>query len=156
VAAVWLAGALLAQATLVHYLGIRDVTPSLVLVVVVWYAVRVDARRAAIYGLLAGLCEDVLAAQTGAAWTISTGLTALLTSMLSRGFFADSVPIIASMTAVATLLRALFFWTVMSLEGYPPGLAPLHARHALIEAVLNLAIMAVAMLIARRYDTRSA
>ena len=72
-----------AQATIVHYFAVRDVVPSLVLVVVVWYAIRVDAQRAALYGLAAGLCEDVLAAQSGGAWTISMTLVAVLCAILA-------------------------------------------------------------------------
>ena len=81
---------MIAQATLVHSLAIRTVVPSLVLVVVVWYAIRVDARRAAVYGLVAGFCEDALSAQTGAAWMISTSLSALLAS---RAFARLFLPI---------------------------------------------------------------
>lgn len=156
VAALWLLGAVIAQSTFVHYVAVRNVVPSFVLVVVVWYAIRVDARRAAVYGLIAGLCEDVLGAQTGAAWTISTTLTAILTSVLSRGFFADSIPLVSVMTAVATLARALFFWIVMGFEGYPPGLATMHFHEALFQAVLDALVMLVAMLAARRFDTRRA
>src|SRR5947209_4525696 len=103
IAAIYLGLALLAQSTIVHYVSIRGVVPSLVLVVVVWYAIRADARRAAIFGLIAGACEDALGGSTGAAWTISTTLTAATTSMLSRGFFADSTPLVSAITAVATL-----------------------------------------------------
>ncbi|MBV8489172.1 MAG: hypothetical protein JO199_01490, partial [Candidatus Eremiobacteraeota bacterium] len=53
VAALWLLAAVIVQSTVVHYLALRNVVPSFVLVVVVWYAIRVDARRAAVYGLLA-------------------------------------------------------------------------------------------------------
>src|SRR5580658_2852435 len=109
-AAAWLSLAIVAQATLVHALAIRNVVPSFVLVVVVWYAIRVDARRAAIYGLFAGLCEDALSPSTGAAWMISTSASALLASRLSRGFFADSIPLVMVITAIATLVRALCFW----------------------------------------------
>jgi rod shape-determining protein MreD len=143
-----------AQATVVHYIAIRDVVPSLVLVVVVWYAIRVDVRRAALYGLAAGLCEDVLAAQTGAAWTISTIVTAILTSVLSRGFFADSIPLVAAVTAIATLVRGLLFWTIMSLEGYPSGLGATHFRETLFASALNVTIAIAAMLVARRFDVR--
>jgi rod shape-determining protein MreD len=133
-------------------LAIRNVVPSFVLVVVVWYAIRVDARRAATYGLCAGLCEDVLSAQTGAAWMISTGVSALLASLLSRGFFADSIPLVMVITASATLVRALCFWIVMALFGYPPGLGSMHLHEAVAQAALNVAIIVVAMLIARRFD----
>lgn len=156
IAAAWLVLALVAQATVVHYLSFHDVVPSFVLVVVVWYAIRVDAGRAAIFGLAAGVCEDSLAAHTGAAWTIATMLTAVLTSVLSRGFFADSIPLVSSVTAVATLLRALFFWTVMALEGYPAGFGSIHFHHALLQAALDAAVMIVAMLSARRFDIERA
>ena len=54
VAAAWLAPRCSRRAPFVHSLAIRNVVPSFVLVVVVWYAIRVDAPRAAIYGLVAG------------------------------------------------------------------------------------------------------
>ena len=144
---------MLAQATVVHYMAIRDVVPSLVLVVVIWYAVRADALRAAIYGLAAGLCEDALSAQTGAAWTIATTLSALLASRLSRGFFADSVPLATIIVVIATLARALIFWIVMALAGYPSGLGTLHFHQALLQAALNAVIMLAAILVVRRFDT---
>ena len=152
VVALVLAVAIVVQTTLLHFLAIRGATPSLVLVAVVWFAIRVDARRAAIYGLFAGICEDVLAAGTGGAWTISTTVTAMLTSVLSRGFFADSIPIVAAATAIATLVRDLIFWTVMSLEGYPSGLAGVHFHQALWQALLDVAVMIAAMLLVRRFE----
>ena len=152
VAAAWLVLALVAQATIVHYFAIRNVVPSFVLAVVVWYAIRVDARRAAVYGLAAGFCEDALSAQSGAAWTVSTGLSALLASLLSRGFFADSIPLATGITVIATLVRSLLFWIVMALAGYPPGLAQMHFHEALLQSAFNAAIIVAAMLVARRFD----
>lgn len=152
VAAAWLAAAILAQSTIVHYFAIRDVVPSFVLAVVVWYAIRVDARRAAIYGLVAGLCEDALSAQSGAAWTIATSLSALLASVLSRGFFADSIPLVVAITIVATLVRALLFWVIAALGGYPSGLGGMHMHEAVIASVLNAIVMVVAMVVVRHFD----
>lgn len=152
VAAAWLFAAVAAQATIVHALAIRNVVPSLVLAVVVWYAIRVDARRAAVYGLIAGLCEDVLSPGTGAAWMLSTGMSAVAASLLSRGFFADSIPLVTGITLVSTLLRALLFWVVMALMGYPAGLGAMHLHEALLEGVLNAAVVVFAMIVIRRYD----
>ncbi|HET6274677.1 MAG TPA: rod shape-determining protein MreD [Candidatus Cybelea sp.] len=152
VAAAWLVAAVVAQATVVHYLAFRNVVPSFVLVVVIWYAIRVDARRAALYGLAAGFCEDALSAQTGAAWTIATALSALLAGILSRGFFADSLPLAAGITIAATLVRALLFWIVMALEGYPSGLGAMHFHEALLQTLLNAAVIVVAMIVMRRFD----
>jgi rod shape-determining protein MreD len=118
----------------------------------VWYAIRVDARRAAIYGLVAGLCEDALSAQSGAAWTIATCLSALLASVLSRGFFADSIPLVVAITIVATLVRALLFWVVAALGGYPSGLGGMHLHEAVMASVLNAIVMVVAMVVVRHFD----
>jgi rod shape-determining protein MreD len=153
VAAAWLAGAITVQATLVHELAIRGVVPSLVLVTVIWYAIRVDARRAAVYGLAAGFCEDALSAGTGAAWMISTGITAAVASMLSRGFFADSIPWVTAIVIVATLLRSLLFWIVMAFLGYPQGLGAMHFHEALFGAALNVVVIVAGMLVARRFDS---
>jgi rod shape-determining protein MreD len=156
VAAAWLCAAIAAQATVVHALAIRSVEPSFVLAVVVWYAIRVNARRAAVYGLAAGLCEDALSPGTGAAWMISTCLAAVVASWSSRGFFADSMPLVAAIMVVATLLRALLFWVVMALCGYPAGLGLMHLHEALFQSALNAAIVVAAMLVVRRFDRSKA
>lgn len=152
VAAAWLALALVAQSTVVHALAIHNVVPSLVLAVVVWYAIRVDARRAALYGFIAGFCEDALSGGTGAAWMLSTGLSAIVASVLSRGYFSDSIPLVAVITTIATLLRALVFWVAMALGGYPTGLGTIHLHEAALAACLNVAAIVAAMLVVRRFD----
>jgi hypothetical protein len=70
---------------------------------------------------------------------------------LSRGFFADSLPIVSLFTLAATLVRATIFWCIMALTGYPAGLGPMHFRDALVQAGLNVVVMIVAMLVARRF-----
>ncbi len=135
--------------------------PSLVLVAVVWYALRTDIRRAAVFGLIAGACEDTLGgsltgAATGGGWTIATTGTALLAGSLSQGFFADSIVVLTVAVAIGTLLRRLIFWSVLSLEGYPRGYAAVHTHQALWEALMNAAIAAALMLILRLVERRRA
>ncbi len=155
IAGIYLLAALLAQIEVLHFFRFRNAEISLVLIVVVWYAVRVDIRRAAAYGLIAGLFEDVLATQTGAAWTISTTATAILAGMLSRGFFADSIPLIAVIVAVATLIRNLLFWIVMALEGYPAGHAAQHLHQTLWQAALNALFVSVVLWLVRYNENRT-
>ena len=152
----WLLGAVVAQTTLTHYLRVRNVEPSLVLIAVIWYAIRADSRNAAIFGLAAGLAEDIVSSSTGGAWTLSTTFAAIVASLISRGFFADSIPLVAMITIVTTLARMLAFWIVMALQGYPGGLGGMHFHEALIEAPYNAVAMTIVMLIARRYAARYA
>jgi rod shape-determining protein MreD len=156
IAALLLLVAELLQVTIFHRLVIRNVEMSIVLVTVVWYASRVDLVYAGIFGLAAGLIEDSLSGHTGAAWTISTTTVALATSALSRGFFADSHPLVATITVAATLVRDLLFWVVMGFEGYPSGLAGIHTREAFFQSILNALLMMVALWVSRRVRERYA
>lgn len=140
-----------------HVFTVRNVEPNLVLLAVVWYAIRVEAWRAAAYGLAAGFALDLLAfGTTGGAWTIATTAVAIFSSTISRGFFADSVPLVATITFVATLVVRLIFWVVMSLEGYPRGVGMIHFHEALFEALLNGILMMIVIVINRRFDSRYA
>ena len=136
-----------------HWVVVRNVEPSLVLVAVVWYAIRVEPWRAAAYGCAGGLVEDLLSYHTGGAWTISTTIVALVASLISRGFFADSIPLVATFVFVATLIRQLIFWVTMGFEGYPSGLGMMHFHEALLEAALNAVVMMLVMLVARRFES---
>lgn len=152
-AALYLALALVVQIEVMHYAGFRGAEASAVLVVVVWYALRADLLGAAVFGLLAGLCEDAFSA-TGFGWTAGTEFTALFVSWLSRWFFADSIPVVAGVVIAATLLRRMVFWIVMALQGYPPGYARIHLHTALWEALLNAVLVCVLMLVARFRESR--
>jgi len=157
----WRAGlylllALFVQVEFMHYATLRGAQASAVLVVVVWYALRADLLAAGAFGVAAGLLEDAFSAQTGIAWTMATPVTALFVAYLSRWFFADSIPALASVVFVATLLRRMVFWIAMSLQGYPPGYARLHLHAALWEALLNATLIALLMLAARLRESRTA
>jgi rod shape-determining protein MreD len=155
VAALYLAIALLVQIEAGHFVALRGAQLSIVLVVVVWYALHSDLRSAAIYGAIAGLCEDALGVQTGAGWTISTIVTSVVANYLTRWFFADSIPAVAFVVLCATLLRRMIFWIVMALQGYPAGYARLHFHQAVWESLFNAVFAAAAMLAVRRYEDRT-
>jgi hypothetical protein len=78
----------------------------------------------------------------------------MFVSYLSRWFFADSIPILAGVVIVATLLRRMLFWVVMALQGYPAGYARLHLHQALWEALLNALLVTLLLLLARFRESR--
>jgi rod shape-determining protein MreD len=147
---------LIAQGTIMHYVSVRGTEPSLVLVAVVWFAMRSDIGRATIYGLFAGIGEDVIAFDAGGAWTFATAITALLASLPTRRFFEDSMPFFMIVTALATLVRELLFWSFKKVEGYPSGLGTIHFHEALLQAALNALLGAFVMFVARRFERRRA
>jgi len=156
-AALVLLVALLFQTTFAHALAFRDAVPSAFLVAVVWYASRVDARRAAIFGFAAGLCEDLLSGGTGGAWTLSTTVVASGIGFASSNFFADSMVLAAATAFVATLVRNAVFWVLMAMGGYPSGMGVRHFHQTLWQALLDAIAIVVVMLLVRwreNYITR--
>lgn len=158
VAALYLLGALFLQIELMHYVSIRGAEPSLVLIVLVWYALRADLFHAAAFGFIAGVCEDAftaLPAGMGAGWLVALPFTALFVSWLSRWFFADSIPAMGAVVVVATLFSRMLFWIVLAIQGYPTGYARMHFHQALWEALVNGVLVGVLMLLARIREARS-
>lgn len=139
-----------------HFAVVAGAEPSMVLVLVVWFAMRSGTRRAIAFGFLAGVGEDVLAFDSSGTWTIATTIAAFISSLPTRRFFEDSIPLFAIVTALATLVRALVYWDAKSLEGYPAGLATIHFHKALESAVLNALLAVVVALVMRRFEHRRA
>ena len=135
------------QTVLVPLLAFRGAVPSLVTIAVVLYASRAGARRGALLALPAGLLEDVFAG-SGGGWTVSTTVVALLVGLFTRRMFADGAFVPAVLCGGAVLIRDLLFWSIMRIEGFPPGFAVAHAHTALWRALLTV-LVAFAWLILR-------
>ena len=151
-AGLWLAGALFGQIFLAAFVNIRDARPSAFLVVTVWYAVRVNPWRAALFGFLGGLLEDGLAGVTGGAFAVSTAIAGALAAIGSRGFFADSIPIVTVIAFLASFARLIVFWIIMAIQGYPAGMGRIHLHEAVWQALMNAGFAALVILVARRYS----
>ncbi len=132
----------LAQTTIVPLLAVRGAVPSLVAIAVVLYAVRVGARRGAMLAIPAGLLEDVFAG-TGGGWTLSTMIVALLVGGFSRRIFADGAFAPAVLCGIAVVVRDALFWTIMKMEGYPPGFSSAHLHAALLSAAFTTVVALV-------------
>lgn len=132
----WTALLAFAQTTIVPLLVFRNAVPSLVTIVVVFYAVRVGARRGAALAIPAGLLEDVFTGGAGG-WTLATTLVALLVGGFSRRMFADGVVAPAVLCGLASLARDVIYWTLQRAEGYPSGYGVEHLHAALWRAALT-------------------
>ena len=132
----WTALAVFLQTVFAQLVTIHGTVPSLVTIAVALYALKAGARRAVLLGIVAGVLEDCFA-QSGGAWTIATTLTALGAGAIARGFFSDGFVMLSAVVALAVVVRDALFWAVMSLEGYPPGLAIMHLHTTLWQAGLS-------------------
>lgn len=143
----WTSVLAFAQTVVVPLLAFRGAVPSLVTIAVVLYASRAGARRGALLALPAGLLEDIFAG-TGGGWTVSTTIVALLVGGFSRRMFADGAFVPALLCGGAVLVRDVIFWSMMRIEGFPPGFALAHAHTSAWRALLT-ALVAFAWLVVR-------
>ena len=141
-----LAVALLAQATVLNRLHLRDGALSLVLLVTVWFAARAGVWRGALFALIAGACEDAVAGNTGAAWTFATPLAAALGGRIVRALDSDNPLLFGAVVAVAALVRLLAFRLIE--QAQQPGVgfdgADVHAAlwSAALDAVVAVIVLA--------------
>jgi rod shape-determining protein MreD len=142
--------ALVAQTSLVPLLPIRGAFPSLVLILVIWYAVRSGPREAVLYGTIAGACEDSLAGTTGAAWMFSTAFVALIAGALAGVPFARTRLGSAVIVATLTLVRFFAFIIVERIEGRPLALVTLHLHAVLWQSVFNALLLSLALTVQAR------
>ncbi|HMD02664.1 MAG TPA: hypothetical protein VKG44_06815 [Candidatus Baltobacteraceae bacterium] len=138
--------ALVAQSTLPVWLGPRVSRIDLVLLVVLWFAFRSGVRRGAIFGALAGLCEDALGG-SALSWSCATAIIGGLAGAARRTPLAESPPFLIAGVALATLLRLGLFEAFRQAE---QGGAPFSLHAALWQSGATAATCALLFLVARR------
>ena len=148
----WTALLAFAQTVVVPLLAFRGAVPSLVTIAVVLYASRAGARRGALLALPAGLLEDIFAG-TGGGWTISSTIVALLVGGFTRRMFVDGAFVPALLCGGAVLVRDVVFWSVMRIEGFPPGFATAHAHTSLWRALLTMLVAFACLVLRGRFFT---
>jgi rod shape-determining protein MreD len=140
-----LVAALLLQSAFAPFLAVRGASPSLVTLLVAWYAVRTGSLSGLLFGLIAGTCEDAIAGSTGVAWTFASGLAGLAAGRLARTWLADTQLALVPGAAAVTLLRYATFTAAMHLEGRPPALPVEHLHAVLWQSLLDAALAFVAL-----------
>ncbi len=148
--------ALVLQASLPPALSIRGAFPSLVLTLVIWYALHGGLRAGVLYGTLAGACEDAVAGTTGAAWMVSTALVAVIAGLLGRVPFLRTRLAAAALVAVLTLLRFIVFLVVERIEGHSLVLVTPHLHSVLWQSLFNALLLSLALAVQARAIARRA
>ncbi len=141
-----LAVALLAQTTVLSRLHFRGGSASFVLLVTVWFAARAGIARGALFALIAGACEDAVAGNTGAAWTVATPVAAAIAGRAIRAVGSDNPVLVGAVVAVAALIRVIVFRLVLQVQGMVPGFDPVSLHAALWSAAIDAALAALVLI----------
>ena len=142
--------ALILQSSFVPQLQIRGAFPSLVLTLVVWYALQSGLQAGVLYGTIAGFCEDAFAATTGAAWMLSTGLVALVAGALGAFPIARTRLAAAAIAAFLTVTRFILFLLVERMEGLNVVFVAPHMHAVLWQGLFNGLLLSFALTVQAR------
>lgn len=145
-----LAIALLAQATVMARVHVRGGSLSLVLLVTVWFATRAGVARGALFALIAGACEDAVAGNTGAAWTVATPVAAVLAGRIVRALGSDNPVMFGAVVGLAALVRIVVFRLVLQAQQMAAGFDAGSLHAALWSAAFDAVLAALVLLAAPR------
>jgi len=126
VAALALVVALGVQACFAPFIAFRGATPSLVLLVVTWFALRGGIVYGLAFGMFAGACEDALGGSTDAGWTVATGFAGAFAGRCAGTWFADTKVVLVPGIAALTFARFAVFAFAMALSGHRLALTYVH------------------------------
>ncbi len=146
IVAVALVAALGVQSSFAPFIAIRGATPSLVTLVVAWYALRTGSAHGLALGLFAGACEDALGGATGVAWTFATGFAGAAAGRLAHTWFGDTKVVLVPAVAALTFARFTVFAFAMALGGHSASLGLQQLHVALWQSALD-ALLAYAGLV---------
>ena len=143
--------ALLAQTTILARLSPHGGTLSLVLLLVLWFATHAGPARGALFGLIAGVCEDAVAG-TGIAWGVADAVTAAFAGSIGRVLPGMTPLLAAPLAGVLTLARYVIFSFAWHVQGESSRLISLHWHPVLWQAGLNVVAALIASIIDARFD----
>ncbi|HEY0799058.1 MAG TPA: hypothetical protein VGD50_07895 [Candidatus Baltobacteraceae bacterium] len=143
--------ALVLQTTLLRAMEVRGARLSLVFLLVLWFAVHAGVRRGALFGAIAGLCEDALGA-SGVAWTIADAAAGAIAAALARTPLGDSLLLAPPAVMVLSLVRYVLFLVALRIEHGASTAVPSYWHAALWQSLFNAGAALLALLIAQRME----
>jgi rod shape-determining protein MreD len=102
--------ALFLQSTFFAVYNIKNTLPDLVLIFVIFYALLNDARKAARYGFLCGLLEDLLLGRFIGMNALAKGMTAYIIGILQGNVFKENLLVGVLSVLIGTFLNLLFLF----------------------------------------------
>lgn len=98
------------QSTFFAVYNIKNTLPDLVLIFVIFYALLNDARKAARYGFLCGLLEDLLLGRFIGMNALAKGMTAYIIGILQGNVFKENLLVGVLSVLIGTFLNLLFLF----------------------------------------------
>jgi len=139
-----LAGALVFQVMLAPHMEIGNVTPSLLLLVVITLSFVEGPSAGAIAGFAAGSLLDLLSTGPIGAWSLVLSVTGYTAGMLQENLFAEGWLAPVTVAVIAGFLADFSYLLVVTVLGVGPAFWASLVRVVLPRAVYNAVLVMLA------------
>lgn len=116
------------QSTLIPFAGFRGISPDVLLVIVVSYALLSGKEQGVGMGFFAGLLQDLALGSVFGVNTLAKLATGYFFGLAERKVFKENILLPVAATAVATVVNGLVIYIVLFMLGY---------KYALITTFMN-------------------
>lgn len=110
--------AFILQSTVMNHFGVFQMSPNLILCLVVIFSFLYEGSHGIIFGLAFGLMNDICFAEIIGIASLSNFAAALLCIEMKRYLYKDSIISVMIVSSIGTVGYALFYWGVYRILGY--------------------------------------
>ena len=109
--------AFILQSTIMNHFAIFQMSPNLILCLVVVFSFLYDGYHGILFGILFGLISDVCFAEIIGIASAAYFAVALICIELKRYLYKDSFVSVTIVSAVGTIVYALLYWSINEMLG---------------------------------------
>ena len=136
-----------------NHFGIFQMSPNLILCLVVAYSFLYQGYHGIIYGILFGLIVDVCCAEIIGIAALSNFVVALICIELKRYLNKDSMVSVVIASSVGTAVYALLYWSVYKMFGNSYGFLYVMKKEAVLLVYHMIVTLVIYRMVSRRVIT---
>ncbi|MDR5657889.1 rod shape-determining protein MreD [Serpentinicella sp. ANB-PHB4] len=125
------------QSTLLQYLSIMGVIPNTALILVVCFSLFLDKNKAATYGFVTGMLQDILYSGFLGMYSLIYLILGYVVSSFSYKIFKENIFISFTLTGMSTIFYILMNITILYLFGFETDSGYIFRMNTLYQIIYN-------------------
>lgn len=145
----WFFAAFILQSTVMNHFRIFEVSPNLVLCLVVIFSFLYEGYHGIVFGILFGFVSDISSAEIIGIAAVSNFAVALICIGMKRYFYKDSRISVVIVSLVGTAVYALLYWSINRMLGTGADFLYVMERQAVLLAYHIAVTLVIYRLVSR-------
>ncbi|MDD2503522.1 MAG: rod shape-determining protein MreD [Clostridia bacterium] len=142
--------AFILQTTVMNHFGILQMSPNLILCLVIIYSFLYSGYHGIIYGILFGMTVDFCYATIIGVSAISNFVVCLICIEMKRYLNKDSMVSVMIVSSMGTVVYALLYWSIYKMIGYSYTFLYMAEKEAVLLIYHLIITLVIYQLVSRR------